>query len=76
MSNIEKMEVNTETIQLDQFLKWAGVLESGGQVKLMIEDEMILVNGIVETARRKKLHDGDVVEIKEMGSWQVVFKGE
>jgi ribosome-associated protein len=76
MSNIEKIEVNTETIQLDQFLKWAGVLESGGQVKLMIEDEMILVNGIVETARRKKLHDGDVVEIKEMGSWQVVFKGE
>ncbi len=76
MANIEKIEVNTETIQLDQFLKWAGVLESGGQVKLMIEDEMILVNGIVETARRKKLHDGDVVEIKEMGSWQVVFKGE
>lgn len=76
MSNIEKIEVNTETIQLDQFLKWAGVLESGGQVKLMIEDEMIRVNGIVETARRKKLHDGDVVEIKEMGSWQVVFKGE
>ncbi|WP_027396730.1 RNA-binding S4 domain-containing protein [Anaerovibrio lipolyticus] len=73
---MEKIEVNTETIQLDQFLKWAGVLESGGQVKLMIEDEMILVNGIVETARRKKLHDGDVVEIKEMGSWQVVFKGE
>ncbi|ORU01138.1 S4 domain protein [Anaerovibrio sp. JC8] len=76
MANIEKIEVNTETIQLDQFLKWAGVLESGGQVKLMIEDEMILVNGTVETARRKKLHDGDVVEIKEMGSWQVVFKGE
>ncbi|WP_407399795.1 RNA-binding S4 domain-containing protein [Anaerovibrio sp.] len=73
---MEKIEVNTETIQLDQFLKWAGVLESGGQVKLMIEDEMILVNGIVETARRKKLHDGDVVEIKEMGSWQVVSKGE
>ena len=76
MANIEKIEVNTETIQLDQFLKWAGVLESGGQVKLMIEDEMILVNGMVETARRKKLQDGDVVEIKEMGSWQVVFKGE
>ena len=76
MSNIEKIEVNTETIQLDQFLKWAGVLESGGQVKLMIEAEMILVNGIVETARRKKLHDGDVVEIKKIGSWQVVFKGE
>ena len=76
MSNIEKIEVNTETIQLDQFLKWAGVLESGGQVKLMIEDKMLLVNGTVETARRKKLHDGDVVEIRGMGSWQVVFKGE
>jgi ribosome-associated protein len=76
MSKIEKIEINTEIIQLDQFLKWAGVLESGGQVKLMIEDKMILVNGTVETARRKKLHDGDVVEIKGMGSWQVVFKGE
>ncbi len=76
MSKIEKIEINTEIIQLDQFLKWAGVLESGGQVKLMIEDKMLLVNGTVETARRKKLHDGDVVEIKGMGSWQVVFKGE
>ncbi|WP_297963212.1 RNA-binding S4 domain-containing protein [uncultured Anaerovibrio sp.] len=73
---MEKIEINTEIIQLDQFLKWAGVLESGGQVKLMIEDKMLLVNGTVETARRKKLHDGDVVEIKGMGSWQVVFKGE
>ncbi len=69
---MEKIEIKTETIQLDQFLKWAGIIESGGQVKMLIEDEMIFVNDVLETARRKKLKDGDVVKIIDMGSWQVV----
>ena len=73
---MEKIEINTETIQLDQFLKWAGIIESGGQVKLMIEDEMIFVNGVLEKARRKKLKNGDIVRIDNIGSWQVVFRGE
>lgn len=73
---MDKIEINTETIQLDQFLKWAGIVESGGQVKLMLEDEVIFVNDVPETARRKKLKDGDVVRIEDIGSWQVVVKGE
>ena len=73
---MEKIEINTETIQLDQFLKWAGIIESGGQVKLMIEDEMIFVNDALEKARRKKLKNGDIVRIDNIGSWQVVFRGE
>lgn len=73
---MEKIEITTETIQLDQFLKWAGVIESGGQVKNMIENELIYVNDVLEKARRKKLKNSDVVRISKVGSWQVVFKGE
>lgn len=76
MEKIEKVEINTENIQLDQFLKWAGILESGGQVKPILEEELILVNGKVETAKRRRLFDGDQVAIKELGVWQVVVKKE
>ena len=65
MEKIENIAINTEKIQLDQFLKWAGITESGGQVKVFISEEMIYVNGILETAKRKQLYPGDIVEIKE-----------
>lgn len=68
---MEKITIHTENIQLDQLLKWAGIVESGGQVKLMLEDELIKVNGNIETARRRRLYDGDIVELQGVGSWQV-----
>lgn len=71
---MEKITIHTENIQLDQLLKWAGVVESGGQVKLMLADKLIRVNGNIETARRRRLYDGDVVELKGAGTWQVAVK--
>ena len=71
---MEKITIYTENIQLDQLLKWAGIVESGGQVKLMLEDEIIKVNGKIETARRRRLHEGDIVEIEGIGSWQVAVE--
>lgn len=68
---MEIITISTETIQLDQLLKWAGIVESGGQVKLFIEDELILVNGLQVNQRRKKIHPGDTVEIKGIGIWKV-----
>lgn len=65
------IEIETEEIQLDQFLKWAGVLPSGGEVKALLAEGLIKRNGEQETARRRKLHDGDVVEIADMGAWRV-----
>ena len=53
---MEKISINTEKIQLDQFLKWAGILESGGQVRPMLDEGLIFVNGVKETAKRKQLH--------------------
>ncbi|MGM9581898.1 MAG: RNA-binding S4 domain-containing protein [Anaerovibrio sp.] len=68
---MEKIAIHTESIQLDQLLKWAGIIESGGQVKPMLEEKLILVNGNIETAKRRRLFPGDTVEIRDMGCWQV-----
>ncbi len=61
---MEKVLIRTENIQLDQFLKLAGAVETGGAVKPLMLDGCILVNGEKETARRKKLFPGDVVTLK------------
>lgn len=52
-------------IRLDQFLKLQGLVGTGGQAKLLIQDGQVLVNGEVETRRRRKLHEGDLVELGE-----------
>ena len=69
---MEKISINTEKIQLDQFLKWGGILESGGQVRPMLDEGLIFVNGVKETAKRKQLHPGDVVKIIDIGEYEVV----
>ena len=72
--SIEDIMIETEEIQLDQFLKWAGVLASGGEVKMLIANRQIKRNGETESARRRKLHAGDIIEIEGLGAWRVVTK--
>jgi len=55
MSEIEQI------IQLDQFLKVLGLVDTGGQAKIVIQGGEVLLNGEVETRRKKKLRQGDVV---------------
>ena len=50
-------------ITLDQFLKRAGVVDSGGQAKLAIQDGYVTVNGALETRRGRKLSPGDIVVV-------------
>jgi ribosome-associated protein len=52
-----------DMIRLDHLLQLSGIAESGGQAKLIIRDGIVLVNGEVETRRRRKLIAADVVEI-------------
>lgn len=68
---MEQIAINTPTINLDQFLKWAGILQTGGQIKPMLDDGMVKVNGTVVRERRKKLSPGDVIEIEGLGKWTV-----
>lgn len=72
---MQTIEINTETIQLDQLLKWAGIIESGGQVKFLLEEQRIKRNGEIETAKRRKIKSGDVIEILGEGTWKVVRQG-
>ncbi|MCH4178426.1 MAG: RNA-binding S4 domain-containing protein [Megasphaera sp.] len=69
---MEKIKINTEMIQLDQFLKWASVLQSGGEIHVLLDEQRIFVNGVLCIAKRKKLHPGDIVEIKGIGSYEVI----
>ena len=64
--------IHTDTIQLDQFLKLAGVVASGGEVKALLAEGMILRNDVPETARRRKLVPGDVVTIDGNDTYRVV----
>ena len=54
-----------EYIKLDQFLKLAQVVETGGEAKHLILSGAVLVNGAIETRRGRKLRAGDVVRIGE-----------
>ena len=66
------IEIHTDTIQLDQFLKLAGAVPSGGVVKELIAQGAILRNGVVETARRRKLVHGDVITIDGEDIYRVI----
>ncbi|KQR88975.1 RNA-binding S4 domain-containing protein [Microbacterium sp. Leaf179] len=53
--------IGTESIRLGPFLKFAGILDSGGDVKEAIIDGYVQVNGEVDRRRGRQLQVGDVV---------------
>ncbi len=57
------MAVSSNTIKLDQFLKWVGMAQTGGQAKLLIQQGFVLVNGSLETRRGRQLVSGDRVTV-------------
>ena len=59
------IDIHTEYIKLDQLLKFAGIVGSGGDAKLIIQNEIVLLNGEQVKERGKKIRSGDVVIIGE-----------
>ena len=57
---MEKIRINTEFIKLDALLKFAGLCETGGEAKELIQGG---ANGEVCTMRGKKCRAGDTVEL-------------
>lgn len=57
-----KLTSDNEFIPLDKLLKLTGASGSGGEAHAVITDGLVLVNGEVETQKRKKLRKGDKVE--------------
>lgn len=61
---MEIVTIRDEFIKLGQALKLAGLVDSGVEAKIVIQDGQVLVNGQVEYQRGKKLVNGDVVSYK------------
>ena len=61
---MEEIKIYTEYIKLDDLLKFAGILGSGGQAKAVILDGLVKVDGAVCLMRGKKLRGGEIVEFQ------------
>ncbi len=58
---MKKIVINTDFIKLDALLKYSGMVLTGGEAKLLIQDGEVLVNGEVCTMRGKKIRSGDII---------------
>lgn len=63
---MQEIDLREDFIKLGQALKAAGLVDSGVEAKIAIQNGEVMVNGVVEYQRGKKLYDGDIV----------VFNGE
>lgn len=60
----QSITIQTEFIKLDSLLKFAGIIETGGRAKEVIQNGEVLVNGDPCTMRGKKIRPGDTVELE------------
>lgn len=60
----KEVEITSEEITLGQFLKFADIIGSGGEVKYFLSENEIMVNGEPENRRGRKLRAGDMIEVK------------
>lgn len=59
---INVVEVTQIPIELHKLLKFASLAQSGGEAKSFISRGLVLVNGQVETQKRKKIVPVDIIE--------------
>ena len=60
---IDDVSIGGASIRLGQFLKFAGLFDSGGDVKEAIIDGYVSVNGEVDRRRGRQLQLGDIVSV-------------
>lgn len=63
---MKQIKIDSEFIKLDQLMKLADMVGSGGHAKSMIQDGEVKVNGRVEYQRGKKIRSNDIVEVEGM----------
>ncbi len=63
---MKEIKITTEFIKLEQLMKFADMVQTGGEAKTLINQELVLVNGEICTQRGKKIRVGD----------EVLFDGE
>lgn len=63
---VHDIEITGDMIRLGQLLKLAGAVDTGADVRPMLEDGLVTVNDEVEKRRGRQLHRGDVVTLDEI----------
>ena len=62
---MKEVVISKEPVELYKILKFEGIVSSGGEAKSVITQGLVLVNGEVETRKRKKIVSGDIVVFGE-----------
>ncbi len=62
---IEIIKIRTEYIKLDSLLKFAGLCDTGGFAKELIQQGHVKVNGEICTMRGKKIRPGDEISVDQ-----------
>lgn len=70
---MREVEITKEPVELYKVLKFEGLVSSGGEAKTVINDGQVLVNGVPETRKRKKIVSGDIIEFNSM-KFKVLLK--
>lgn len=68
---MKKVIIKTEYIKLNAFLKYADIISTGSDAKIIIEQNKIKVNGEIALQRGKKLREGDIVEIEDLDQYKI-----
>lgn len=63
---MENIKITTEFIKLQDLLKFANVVGTGGEAKIIIQEGDVKVNGEVCTMRGKKIRPGDMVQLGDI----------
>lgn len=59
---MREVAVTSEPVELYKILKFEGLVSSGGAAKAAVASGQVLVNGKIETRKRKKIVCGDIIE--------------
>jgi ribosome-associated protein len=62
-SEVRDVAIRGDMIRLGQLLKLAGIVDTGGELKALLAETDVLVNGELEDRRGRQLHDGDEVTV-------------
>ncbi|GIM45902.1 hypothetical protein DNHGIG_14510 [Collibacillus ludicampi] len=63
----QEVKLHTDEITLGQLLKFADIVGSGGEARIFLDEHKVLVNGLPENRRGRKLRPGDHIDIEGVG---------
>ncbi|PAK50670.1 S4 domain-containing protein YaaA [Paenibacillus sp. 7541] len=68
---MKQIFIHSEYIKLDQFMKLADCVSTGGMAKALLAEDAVLVNDEKEDRRGRKLYPGDIIKVEGCGTFQV-----